>query len=137
MIVTILLGTGSIVIGVLGLIHLVYTFRSNKLEPRDDAVGRQLRQVSPVLTSETSMWKAWVGFNASHSLGAMLFAAFYTYLSIFELSFLLSSKFLIVLSLVTLASYLVLAHRYWFTIPFRGIALSTAMFVAGYLVAYV
>jgi hypothetical protein len=36
-----------------------------------------MKQTSPVLTGETSMWDAWVGFNTSYSLGAMLFAADY------------------------------------------------------------
>ncbi len=28
-----------------------------------------MQQVSPVITRQTTMWKAWVGFNASHSYG--------------------------------------------------------------------
>ena len=69
MLVTVLLTSACAVIGTLGIIHLVYTFRSDKFEPRDKDLGQELRQVSPILTKETSMWKAWVGFNASHSLG--------------------------------------------------------------------
>ena len=100
MVVAILLTIGSVTIGVLGLVHLVYTFRTDKFEPRDENLGLRLREISPVLTSETTMWKAWVGFNASHSLGALLFAAVFGYLSMFELDFLLSSPFLVALSLV-------------------------------------
>ena len=81
--VSLLLTSGSLTIGVLGLVHLMYTFRTNKFEPRDEKLGLDLREVSPVLTSETTMWKAWIGFNASHSLGAMLFAAVFGYLAIF------------------------------------------------------
>ena len=136
MIVRLLLSAGSVIIGTLGLIHLVYTLRTNKFEPRDEQLGEQLRQVAPVLTSETTMWKAWVGFNASHSLGALLFAAFYGYLALFELEFLLSSVFLVAVSLAALGSYLVLARAYWFRVPFFGIALSTALFVAGYSFAF-
>ncbi len=136
MIVAILLTFGSITIGILGLIHLLYTFYSNKFEPRDDGLGNCMRHVSPVLTQETTMWRAWVGFNASHSIGALLFACYYGYLSMFELDFLLSRPFLVVLSLVTLGSYLLLARLYWFKVPTLGIALSTIVFVLGYLLAY-
>jgi len=135
--IAILLSIGSLIIGALGLIHLIYTFHTNRFEPRDDALGRSLREVSPVLTSETSMWKAWIGFNASHSLGALLFAAVYGYLAVFELTFLLSSTFLVALSLVVLGSYLVLARLYWFKAPFLGILVSTALFAIGYVLAYV
>lgn len=137
MVVAILLTVGSITIGVLGLIHMLYTFRTGKFEPRDEELALRLREISPVLTSKTTMWKAWVGFNASHSLGAMLFAAVFGYLAMFELEFLLSSPFLVALSLVALASYLVLARLYWFKVPLIGISMSTAFFVVGYLLAYV
>jgi hypothetical protein len=53
----------------LGLIHLLYTFRGRKLHPRDPDLYVRLTEVSPVLTRETTMWKAWVGFNASHGFG--------------------------------------------------------------------
>ena len=83
------------------------------------------------------MWRAWVGFNASHSLGAMLFAAFYGYLAIFELNFLLSSPFLVALSLLALISYLALARCYWFKVPFIGISISATLFAVAYFLAYV
>jgi hypothetical protein len=28
-----------------------------------------MKSISPMLTRETTMWKAWIGFNASHSSG--------------------------------------------------------------------
>ena len=132
-----LLTMGSMTIGLLGLVHLLYTFRTNKFEPRDEKLGYDLRKVSPILTSETTMWNAWIGFNASHSLGAMLFAAVFGYLALFELQFLLSSPFLVTLSLVTLCSYLALARVFWFKAPFFGTVLSTIFISAGYLLAYV
>jgi hypothetical protein len=137
MIVATLLTIGSLTIGVLGLVHLLYTFRTNKFEPRDEKLGLRLREISPVLTSETTMWKAWVGFNASHSLGALLFAAVYGYLAMFELDFLLSSPFLVALSLVILGSYFALARSYWFNVPFLGISFSTIVFSVAYLLAFV
>jgi hypothetical protein len=134
--VSLLLIVGSMTIGLLGLIHLLYTFRTNKFEPRNEQLGLQLREISPVLTSETTMWRAWIGFNASHSIGAILFAAVFGYLAVFELDFLLASPFLVTLSLVTLASYLFLARSFWFSVPFYGISLSTILFTAGYIFAY-
>ena len=136
MIVATLLATGSIVIGLLGLVHLIYTLLTNKFEPRDSDLGRRLREVSPVLTAETTMWRAWIGFNASHSLGAILFAALYFYLAIFNLEFLLSTPFLVILSLLVLGSYLILAYRFWFKLPLWGIAIAATLFVAGYVVAF-
>src|SRR5207244_9587323 len=92
-----LIAASAAVILLLGLIHLLYTFRGHKLYPRDAELEARLRDVSPVITRETTMWKAWVGFNASHSFGAILFGAVYGYLAIVHGSFLFESRFLLAL----------------------------------------
>ena len=121
----------------LGTIHLVYTFTSNKFSPREPQLEQRMREVSPVISRQTTMWAAWVGFNASHSLGAMLFGLVYGYLASFHLPFLLKSGFLLALGALFLLSFLVLAKRYWFRIPFLGIALSLALYVAGFIAAWI
>lgn len=134
--IELLLTLGCAIIGTLGVIHLIYTYRTGQFEPRDSELAKKLREVSPLLTSETTMWKAWIGFNASHSLGAILFAVFFGYFAKFELWFLLSSPFLIALSLVALLAYLVLAKLYWFSAPRFWITAALALFIAGYSIAY-
>jgi hypothetical protein len=126
-----LIAASATIIGALGLIHLLYTFRGNKLHPRDAALEARLKEVSPVLTRETTMWKAWVGFNASHSFGAILFGAVYGYLAIVSSAFLFQSRFLLLLGLLFLAAYVFLGKAYWFSIPFRGIVVATVLYVAG------
>jgi hypothetical protein len=54
----------------LGVVHLAYTFWGPQLTPRDPALQVSMSRISPVITKETTMWRAWVGFNASHSIGA-------------------------------------------------------------------
>lgn len=121
--------TGSAVIVLLmGLLHLLYTFRGSKLRPRDAGLQERMSTVSPVISRETTMWKAWVGFNASHSFGAILFGIFYGYLSLIHPEFLFGSPFLLVVGLVTLGGYAFLAKRYWFSIPLRGILVSLVLY---------
>lgn len=67
----ILMAASAGIILALGLVHLVYTFRGPKLTPRDPALQENMARVSPVLTRETTMWKAWIGFNASHSFASV------------------------------------------------------------------
>lgn len=135
-ITALLLGASAAIILLLGLIHLLYTFRGNKLHPRDSALEARLKEVSPVITRETTMWKAWIGFNASHSYGAILFGLVYGYLALFQSAFLFASHFLLVLGLALLAGYVFLGKVYWFSVPFRGIVLSTALYVAALVVAW-
>jgi len=120
------------IIALLGIVHLIYTFRGNKFHPRDADLMARLQAVSPVITRQTSMWKAWVGFNASHSLGAILFGAVYGYLALLHHAFLFQSTFLLTLGFLLLASYLILGKLYWFSVPFRGILLASILYAAGW-----
>ncbi len=115
----------------LGLIHLIYTFRGTKLHPRDAALQAQMAAAHPVLTRQTTMWKAWVGFNASHSAGALLFGAVYGYLALAHGGFLFASPFLLALGALLLAGYIALGKLYWFSVPYRGILLAAALYAAG------
>ena len=112
-----------------GLIHLLYTFSGRKLAPRDDALTARMQQVSLVITPETTVWRAWVGFNASHSSSAILFGVVYGYLAIAHSAFLAQSTFLLSLGLLFLGWYAFLAKRYWFRAPFRGILLATLLYL--------
>ena len=127
---SILVAISSGIIFLLGTAHLVYTFYGPKLTPRDPQLIEQMKRVSPVITKETDMWKCWIGFNASHSLCAILFGLVYGYLAISHPDFLFASYFLLATGMSLLASLVVLGRLYWFSIPFRGITLSFACFGA-------
>src|SRR5688572_11043103 len=116
-----LIAVSAAIILLLGLLHLLYTFYGPKLLPRDPELLARMRNVSPIITRQTTMWKAWVGFNASHSLGAILFGVVYGYLSLVEAAFLFRSTFLLLLGLALLVAYVFLAKSYFFSIPFRAI----------------
>jgi len=88
-----------------------------------------MKGTSPILTKETSVWEAWVGFNASHSLGAMLVAAVYIPLTTSYFNVIQQSVWFSILPTLVGLSYLVLAKKYWFRIPFFGVLISTLCFV--------
>jgi hypothetical protein len=127
------LAESALVILGLGCAHLLFTFRGNKFHPRDSTLMARMQEVSPVISRRMSMWNAWVGFNASHSFGAMLFGLVYGYLALAQPSVLFSSWFLLAVGFALLAGCVFLGWRYWFSTPFRGIVLSTALYVSGVL----
>ncbi len=127
---SLLITASATVAGFLGCIHLLYTFRGTKLHPRDPAVRNAMMTTSPVITRQTTVWRATQGFNASHGLGVIVFTALYIYLAGWQAALLLNSAFLLSLGLATLLAYLVLAHVFWFSIPFRGIALASALYAS-------
>ena len=97
----------------LGVLHLVSTFRGPGLTPRDHALQISMSQSSPVMTKETTMWRCWVGFNASHSLGLILFGSVFGYLALAHGQLLFQSPFLLVVGLAMLGGIVVLCKVYF------------------------
>src|ERR1700738_2692100 len=126
-----LIAASAAIVLLLGMIHLLYTFRGRKLHPRDSDLQTRMNEVSLVLTRKTTMWKAWVGFNASHSYGAIFFGLVYGYLALAHSEFLFQSTYLLLVGLLLLIGYAVLGKLYWFSAPLRGILLSAVLYVAG------
>ena len=127
---TILMVLSASIMCALGILHLVYTFWGPKLTPRDHALQVSMRRISPVITKETTMWRAWVGFNVSHSMGAILFGLVFGFLALAHGPFLFQSPFLLAVGLAMLGGLVVLGKVYWFSAPFRGISMSLACYVA-------
>jgi hypothetical protein len=114
----------------LGAAHLVYTFWGPNLRPRDSALQISMSQISPVITNETTMWRCWVGFNASHSMGLILFGLVFGFLALAHGQLLFRSPFLIVIGLVMLGGYVLLCKIYFFSGPLTGVSISLACYVA-------
>ena len=133
---TTLLMIGSALITlVLGLAHLVFTFWSPKLLPCDAGLIGSMKAVPLVITNETTVWKAWIGFNASHSMALILFGLIYGYLAIAHPVVLFDSIFLQLVGFLMLAGFLILCRVYWFSVPLAGISISLLCYVASILVA--
>ncbi len=115
----------------LGAVHLTYTFASRKLHPKDQNTAVLMQASSPVISGRTTMWKAWIGFNASHSFGAILFGLFYLYLAQAAPGLLTASLFLQLVGALALAAYAVVAKSYWFRTPLLGIVLAFSLYLAG------
>lgn len=135
MIAIALMVASSTILLLLGTLHLIYTFFGQKLMPRDAALQIRMGEVSPVITKKTTMWRCWVGFNASHSMGAMQFGLVYGFLAVAHDALLFSSAYLLVVGLLILGGFFVLGKLYWFSIPFVGISVSLACYVASIIAA--
>ena len=124
-----LLITGGLIFLILGSIHLVYTFFSNKFLPRNPETMELMKTSFPVLTKETTMWKTWIGFNASHSSGVMFIGAINIILAAKNFEVFQQNYLLLLLDVVTVLFYLFLGRRYWFRIPMIGILITTVCFI--------
>ena len=77
-----LVAASAAIMLLLGLIHLLCTFRGSKLHPRDAGLEAGMKAVSPVISNGATIWNAWLGFNASRSYGAVLFGLVCGYLAL-------------------------------------------------------
>lgn len=134
-VVRVLLYLGGGIFVVLGLLHAVYTFldidRPRRLVPQDPAVARAMTESNLRLSGTgTTMWRAWVGFNFSHSIGVVLFGAVCLGAGFVLGATVLPSWILFVFVLIA-ATYLVVSLLYWFRIPAAGIAVAgTCLLIA-------
>jgi len=114
----------------LGVVHLVSTFWGPNLTPRDPALQISMSQTAPVITKETTMWRCWLGFNASHSMGLILFGLVFGFLALAHGQLLFQSPFLLVVGLAMLVGFVVLGKLYFFSVPLTGVTISLVCYVA-------
>jgi hypothetical protein len=124
-----LIVAGSAIFLGLGSLHLYYTFYSEKFNPRNPVATSEMKRTSLRITKDTTVWNAWIGFNASHSSGAMYFGIINIILTIFFFDVIGKSVLLGFINVATAAFYLFLAKRYWFRIPLIGILIATLSFL--------
>jgi len=126
----ILMVLSASIVFTLGVVHLGYTFWGPMLTPRDPTLQISMSQIAPVITKETTMWRCWVGFNASHSMGLLLFGLVFGFLTLAHDQLLFRSPFLLVVGLAMLGGIVVLCKLYFFSAPLRDISISLACYVA-------
>ena len=126
-----LLIAGGTIFAILGLLHAVYTicdiYRPRYLAPRDPTVIEQMASSGVRLArGRTNMWDAWLGFNLSHSLGAVMFGLFCVGAGVFARSLAVPRVALLIPVLVGVI-YFLLAIRFWFRTPGVVIAIGTGI----------
>jgi len=124
---------------ILGAIHIIYTMidirTPRKLAPYKDEVRLSMLGSTLMLTRQTNMWRAWLGFNISHGMGALFFGLVYLSIAEFDFSLLLKITPLLYLAPIMALGYLILSVKYWFNVPVVGASIGLACFVAGVLIS--
>lgn len=127
---------GSIPFVVLGFAHIAYSIldasRPTKIVPREPDLIERMKAGRLVLTRETTVWRAWIGFNISHGIGVLLFGLIVLYAALFGFEANLSAMpALFYASPVVAFTYLLLSLKYWFRIPAIGSGIGAACHAAG------
>jgi len=122
---------------VLGVAHALVTPRApgdgKGLSPAEPGLAEAMAKTGLVLTRRTDMWRAWVGFNLSHSLGLVLAGVAVLLAGRSPDVFDHEGHLFLPLAVLVSATYVRLAMRYWFRTPLIGTLVAFALFAAAAL----
>ena len=120
---------GSAIPFLLGALHLYLTLFTEKLFPRNSTIVQEMKESYPQLTKATTIWKSWIGFNASHSSGAIFFGFINIYLAVAHFDLITSDITIVTLDLTMAGSYCWLAWKYWFKMPLTGMLATSVCYI--------
>jgi hypothetical protein len=121
----------------LGILHGVLTLmdlaRPRYFTPPDAALRAAMQASGVRFHPEINLWRAWMGFNLTHSLGLALFGGVFLYAGIFEADSLAASRALRVVAFAVSALYFVISRSLFFSGPAAATGIATACFAAAAL----
>ena len=126
-----LIGASAGICLLAGILHLYSSFFGPDLRPADAGLEARMREVPMNVSSRTTMWGAWVAFNAILGLGLMLFGMLYGYLALLRFPLLQQAPFLLLLGSGFLATLVEVWRRYTYHVPTLVFAIAFALFTTG------
>ncbi len=136
---TILIITGASIFFVLGVLHLLYSFldlrRPKFFAPADPSLLAQMQNTTIRMRKDAkNLWLSSLGFHFSHSTGVLFYACVVAYVAAFYPA-MLADPVIATVFIGIGAAYVVMAHFFWFIIPFVGALAGTALIAAGILMS--
>ena len=134
-----LLLMGAAIFLILGMGHGLLTLRDlvrpRAFTPTDDAVREAMQEAKLALSPRVNLWQAWLGFNLSHSLGAVLFGGGLFALGWWNFASFSESAGLQSVAVLVAAVYVVLSLRFWFWGPALGTGAALLLFLGSVLLS--
>lgn len=123
----ILLAVAGAIVLLMGVGHFVLTLRDvwkpTFFTPTEDSVRLAMQGAELKFDRRINLWESWLGFNLSHSMGAMMFGGVLLFVALTHLDAFLQSHALQAAAVLTAALYLAIAIRFWFWGPVLGISI--------------
>lgn len=124
---------GAAIYVALGALHGIWALRDiatpRTFTPADDSVRKAMIGVPMALHTGTDMWRGWLGFNLSHSLGLIVFGGTLLAIGLFRMDLFVYREVQIA-ALTASGVYLVLSVKFWFSGPVIGTGIATLCFLA-------
>lgn len=127
---------GAALFGALGLAHALLALadlrRPRWFTPTNEEARRVMAQTPLRLAPQTTIWRSWMGFNLSHSLGLVLFGGLLGATALQDTGGFAETA-LRLLSIAGASLYTLLAVRFWFWLPAAVCSLGLLCFLASAL----
>jgi hypothetical protein len=130
---------GASIFLILGVLHGALTLQDLRhprtFTPPDISLRQSMQESSIAIHPQTNLWKAWLGFNLSHSLGLVVFGGALLAIGLFYFPLFAQIFWLQSAALSIAAAYLILSLNFWFSRPViaSGIALVCFAIASGLL----
>lgn len=123
---------GSVLIALLGLLHLRGAFFSNMFATRNPKLRLEMKVSYPMISKDMTMWNAWISFNATHSVAAIFIGVINFYLALRHFHLLLQDHFFFLFSIAAMGFIVWLSIRYWFNTIRIGVAVVFVCYLMSY-----
>jgi hypothetical protein len=133
---------GAAIFLISGVFHGVMTLQDlinpRTFTPPDQSLRQAMQESSIEIDPQTNLWKAWLGFNLSHSLGLVMFGGTFVVIGIFWFPIFSDSYWLQTCALCIAVAYLILSLKFWFSKPVigSGFALTCLVISVGLLIGF-
>lgn len=136
-----LAAAGASIFLLLGVAHAVFSLQSSPdsgpMMPVSPTVRAAMSEVGGLGMApeiESTLFRAWIGFNLSHSLGVVVIAGIVLIHTLSDITQAASEPWFLALVFVVPALYFVMALKYWFDKPRDAIAFATLLLWAGVII---
>ena len=129
----VLLTLGCSIFALLGVGHAALMLFTASFEPQDQELLDKLKSGKTKISKTAKLWDGIKGFHISHGLGLTVYGAFYITLALENNRYLKSSSALNFGLFFVPLVYIVLAHKFWFSVPRNCFIVATLLLAASVL----
>ena len=126
----------GVVFVLLAVTHVVLTPQRTDehrgLAPAEQAVAESMARARVRLSDSMDMWRAWVGFNLSHSLGVGFLGLTILLIGRTSTSFAYNAALFLPLAIAASLAYLAIALVYWYRGPVIGVGAAVVLLVSAW-----
>jgi hypothetical protein len=124
---------GSAIAALMGAFHLRGTLFTNALHPRNPKLAADMKASALIVTDKLNLWKSWIGFNATHSNGAIFAGVVNFYLAWRYFQVLQADLFFPLLTILIMGFYVWVAAKYWFKMVLIPLIVALLLFIVSFV----